>query len=186
MYIEKVKVKVTHSLTVCNPMDYTVHGILQARILKWGSLSLLQGILPTQGLNPGFPHCRRILYQLSHQREEDPFPRWQGQSGPRTEASADAEPTQPSPLCPAQTAGSGHTGGISKPSLLNPLTLPLSVTLIPPTPVHSTVPQPNNCLTFPTRSQSLMTACALGAPRDTPTLYRITLSSFPRQWPSHY
>ena len=26
-----------------------------------GSLSLLQGIFPTQGLNPGLPHCRRIL-----------------------------------------------------------------------------------------------------------------------------
>ena len=31
-----------------------------------GSLTLLQGILPTQGLNPGLPHCRLILYQLSH------------------------------------------------------------------------------------------------------------------------
>ena len=31
-----------------------------------GSLSLLQGIFPIQGWNPGFPHCRRILYQLSH------------------------------------------------------------------------------------------------------------------------
>ena len=31
-----------------------------------GSLSLLQGIFPTQGLHPGFPHCRWILYQLSH------------------------------------------------------------------------------------------------------------------------
>ena len=32
-----------------------------------GSLSLLQGIFPTQGSNPGFdPHCWRILYQLSH------------------------------------------------------------------------------------------------------------------------
>ena len=30
------------------------------------SISLLQGIFPTQGLNPGLPHCRRILYQLSH------------------------------------------------------------------------------------------------------------------------
>ena len=29
-------------------------------------LSLLQGIFPTQGLNPCLPHCRRILYQLSH------------------------------------------------------------------------------------------------------------------------
>ena len=32
-----------------------------------GSLSLLQGIFLTQGLNPGLPHCRRIFYQLSHQ-----------------------------------------------------------------------------------------------------------------------
>ena len=33
-----------------------------------GSLSLLQGIFPTQGSNPGLPHCRQILYQLSHKR----------------------------------------------------------------------------------------------------------------------
>ena len=31
-----------------------------------GSLSLLQGIFPTQGLNSGLPHCRQILYHLSH------------------------------------------------------------------------------------------------------------------------
>ena len=31
-----------------------------------GSLSLLRGIFPRQGSNPGLPHCRRILYQLSH------------------------------------------------------------------------------------------------------------------------
>ena len=31
-----------------------------------GSFSLLQGIFPTQGSNPGFPHWRPILYQLSH------------------------------------------------------------------------------------------------------------------------
>ena len=31
-----------------------------------GSISLLQGIFPTQGLDPGLPHCRQILYQLSH------------------------------------------------------------------------------------------------------------------------
>ena len=47
-------------------MDYTVHGILQNTGV--GSLSLLQGIFPTQGLNPGLPHCRQILYQLSHKR----------------------------------------------------------------------------------------------------------------------
>ena len=32
-----------------------------------GSHSRLQGIFPTQGWNPGVPHPRRILYQLSHQ-----------------------------------------------------------------------------------------------------------------------
>ena len=31
-----------------------------------GSLSLLQGIFPTQGSNPGLPHCRQTLHQLSH------------------------------------------------------------------------------------------------------------------------
>ena len=32
-----------------------------------GSRSLLQGIFPTQGLNQGLLHCRRILYQLSYE-----------------------------------------------------------------------------------------------------------------------
>ena len=32
-----------------------------------GSRSLLQGIFPTQGLNPGLLHCRQIHYHLSHQ-----------------------------------------------------------------------------------------------------------------------
>ena len=32
-----------------------------------GSLSLLQGIFPTQELNWGLLHCRQILYQLSYQ-----------------------------------------------------------------------------------------------------------------------
>ena len=32
-----------------------------------GSHSLLQGIFRTRGSNPGRPHCRQILYHLSHQ-----------------------------------------------------------------------------------------------------------------------
>ena len=32
-----------------------------------GCHSLLQGIFPTQGLNPGLLHCRQIVYYLSHQ-----------------------------------------------------------------------------------------------------------------------
>ena len=38
-----------------------------------GNHSLLQGILPTQGLNPGLLHCRQILYRLSHQGSPKPF-----------------------------------------------------------------------------------------------------------------
>jgi len=50
-------------------MGYTVPGILQARILEntgVDSLSLLQEIFSTQGLKPGLPPCRQILYLLSH------------------------------------------------------------------------------------------------------------------------
>ena len=47
------------------------HGLCSSRNspgqnIGMGSLSLFQGIFPTQGLNPGLPHCRWILYQLSH------------------------------------------------------------------------------------------------------------------------
>ena len=41
-----------------------------------GSCCLLQGIFPTQGLNPGLLHCRWILYQMSHTREAQEF--WSG------------------------------------------------------------------------------------------------------------
>ena len=41
---QKVKVKVAQScLTLYNPMDYTVHGILQARILKWVAFPFFMG-----------------------------------------------------------------------------------------------------------------------------------------------
>ena len=57
--------------TLWNPMDCSppgsfVHRILQARILGLGSRSLLQGLFQTQGWNPGFLHCRWVLYHLSH------------------------------------------------------------------------------------------------------------------------
>ena len=39
-----------------------------------GSCSRLQGIFPTQGLNPGLPHCRWILNLLSHQGSPDLLP----------------------------------------------------------------------------------------------------------------
>ena len=53
--------------TLCDPMDYTVHGILQARILQWVAFPF-QGTFPIQGSNPGLLHCMWILSQLSHKR----------------------------------------------------------------------------------------------------------------------
>ena len=57
-------VKFTHSCpTLCDP--WTPWNSL-GQNTGVGSLSLLQGIFPTQGLNPGPLHCRWVLYQLSH------------------------------------------------------------------------------------------------------------------------
>ena len=39
-------------------------GVLQVRILEWIAMPSSRGIFPTQGLNPGLPHCKQILYHL--------------------------------------------------------------------------------------------------------------------------
>ena len=66
MWFCESEVKVAQSCpTLCNPMDYPWNSLGQNTGV--GSLSLLQGILPTQELNRGLLHCRRILYQLSYQ-----------------------------------------------------------------------------------------------------------------------
>ena len=54
---KKVKVKVALSCPILQ---------LPGQNTGVGSLSLLQGIFPTQGSNPGLLHCRRILNQLNH------------------------------------------------------------------------------------------------------------------------
>ena len=51
----------------CSPPGSSVHGNSPGKNTTVGYHVLLQGIFPTQGLNPGLPHCRQILYQLSHQ-----------------------------------------------------------------------------------------------------------------------
>ena len=55
-----------------------------------GSLSLLQGIFPTQGSNSGLPHCRQILHQLNHKGcprilEWGAYPFSSGSSRPRNQ-----------------------------------------------------------------------------------------------------
>ena len=59
-------------LTLCNPVDCSlpgssVHWDSPGKNTGVGCHALLQGIFPTQGLSPGLPHCRQILYHLSHQ-----------------------------------------------------------------------------------------------------------------------
>ena len=62
-----VKVQVARSCPApCDPMDDKVHGISPGQNTGVGSCFLLQGIFPIQGSNPGLPHCRWILYPLSH------------------------------------------------------------------------------------------------------------------------
>ena len=58
--------------TLCDPVDCSppgssVHGDSPGKNIGVGCHYLLQSIFPTQGLNLGLVHCRRILYQLSHQ-----------------------------------------------------------------------------------------------------------------------
>ena len=58
--------------TLCDPMDCSppgssVHGDSPGKKTGVGYHALLQGIVPTQGFNPSLPHCRWILYHLSHQ-----------------------------------------------------------------------------------------------------------------------
>ena len=53
--------------TLPDLMNYTVHGILQARILEPVAVPFSGGSSQPRDANPDLPHCRQILYQLSHQ-----------------------------------------------------------------------------------------------------------------------
>ena len=54
-------------LTLCDPMDCSLPGSSPGNSPGVDYHFLLQGIFPTQGSNPGLPHCRHMLYCLSHQ-----------------------------------------------------------------------------------------------------------------------
>ena len=51
----------------CKPATFLCPWDFPGKNTGVGSLSLFQGIISTQGLNPGLPHCGQTLYQLSHQ-----------------------------------------------------------------------------------------------------------------------
>ena len=51
----------------CSLPDSSVHGDSPGKNSGVSCHALLQGIFPTQGLNPGLPHSSQQLYRLSHQ-----------------------------------------------------------------------------------------------------------------------
>ena len=74
--------------TDCSPPSSSVHGRSPGKNTEVGCFPLLQGIFPTQGLNPGLLNCRWILYSLNHQEslkilEWIVYPFSRGSSQPR-------------------------------------------------------------------------------------------------------
>ena len=64
--LQVVLVRLVVQLCLCNPMDYSppgssVHWDTPGKNTAVGCHALLQGIFPTQGLNPGLPHCGQIF-----------------------------------------------------------------------------------------------------------------------------
>ena len=51
----------------CSLPGFSIHGIFSGKSTRVGCHFFLQGIFPTQGLNPSLLHCRQILYYLRHQ-----------------------------------------------------------------------------------------------------------------------
>ena len=79
--------------TGLEPPGSSVHVDSPGKNTGGGCYALLQGIFLTQGLNPGLPHCRRILYQLSHKGsrrilEWVAYPFSRGPSQPRNQTWA--------------------------------------------------------------------------------------------------
>ena len=64
--VKSVRLVTQSCPTFCDPVDYSppgssVHGDSPGKNTGVGCYALLQGIFPSQGLNPGLPHCRWIL-----------------------------------------------------------------------------------------------------------------------------
>ena len=81
--------------TLYDPMDCrssgsSVHGDSPGKNIGGGCHAFLQEIFPTHRSNPGIPHCRHILYHLSHQRSPRMlvwviYPFFRGTSLPRNQ-----------------------------------------------------------------------------------------------------
>ena len=62
-------------LTLCDPMDYTIHGILQARILEWVAVRFSRD-LPNSGIEPRSPALQADpIEQLSLSLDAEGLPK---------------------------------------------------------------------------------------------------------------
>ena len=64
--LSQVRLFVTPWTVACQT-PLSVHGDSPGKHPGAGCHAFLQGIFPTQGMNPGLPHCRSILFHLSHE-----------------------------------------------------------------------------------------------------------------------
>ena len=75
-----VKVKLLSHVRLCDPMDCNISASslrgFPGKSSRVGCHFLLQGIFPTQGSNPSLPHCRQVLYRLSHQGSPSQLLKW--------------------------------------------------------------------------------------------------------------
>ena len=102
--------------TLCDPLDCSLQaplsmGVLQARIREWVAVPSLQGIFPTQGLNPGPARCRQI-FTAQATREAQEY--WSREPVP---SPRDLPDQWIEPGSPALQAGSLPTEQSGKPSL---------------------------------------------------------------------
>ena len=74
-YVCMGKQKLLSHVWLCNHMDSTVHGILQARILEWVTFPFYRSSQPRDWTQGSIPHCKQILYQLCH-KGSPRIPKW--------------------------------------------------------------------------------------------------------------
>ena len=138
-----------------------------------GCHALLQGIFPTQQSNPGLPHCRQILYRLSHQESPGNPLKWMGHLPPFTQSYTGPPAAPPRPL---------HKLLLTKPSVSVP---PSAHCWSPLGDTASLVPQalPATFIPGPPTSRG----CPLHSPLDmlSPTCLGSRLPQNPWNSPSH-
>ena len=105
-------------VTLCDPMDCSspgssVHGDSPVKNTGVGCHALLQEVFPAKGLNPGLPHCGRILYEWSHRERSHKSRRPQPPAGPALTPRASCLASPPLRLRPCSdvlTGNGSHLG----------------------------------------------------------------------------